>query len=292
MNKTSTPYEWSVIGAGPAGIAAVGKLLDSGIDAHSIAWVDPAFQVGDFGSKWASVPSNTQVHLFKKFFHGCKAFDFSKAGSFEIDQLPEDETCELRCAVEPLLYISDHLKKQVNCLTGTAQHLSLSGQAWEIQTDKQNIEAKKVILAIGSVPNTLPLPDVNEISLENAIDADRLNQCCGANETVGVFGSSHSAILVLRRLLEKPVKKVINFYLEPLKYAVYFKDWILFDNTGLKGNTADWAREHIDNQLPDNLLRVCSTDENINEYLSECDKVVYAVGFGWGKQLPSNSAGI
>lgn len=36
-------YEWTVIGAGPAGIAAVGRLLDHGVAAERIAWVDPAF---------------------------------------------------------------------------------------------------------------------------------------------------------------------------------------------------------------------------------------------------------
>ena len=33
-------YAWTVIGAGPAGIAAVGRLLDHGIAPEEIAWVD------------------------------------------------------------------------------------------------------------------------------------------------------------------------------------------------------------------------------------------------------------
>ena len=42
-------YAWTVIGAGPAGIAAVGKLLDHGIAGEDIAWIDPAFAAGDIG---------------------------------------------------------------------------------------------------------------------------------------------------------------------------------------------------------------------------------------------------
>ncbi len=51
------------------------------------------------------------------------------------------------------------------------------------------------------------------------------------------------------------------------------------DNTGLKGNTAVWAREHIDGVLPNNLVRYNTSEPNIARYLPECDKVIYAVGF-------------
>ena len=54
-----TQYKWTVIGAGPAGIAAVGRLLDHGIAPEKIAWVDPDFTAGDLGNKWRAVSSNT-----------------------------------------------------------------------------------------------------------------------------------------------------------------------------------------------------------------------------------------
>ena len=58
------PYEWTVVGAGPAGTAAVGKLLDHGIEPARIAWIDPAFAGGDVGGKWRTVSSNTVVGTF------------------------------------------------------------------------------------------------------------------------------------------------------------------------------------------------------------------------------------
>ena len=42
-----TQYSWTVIGAGPAGIAAVGRLLDHGIVGEQIAWIDPEFDIAD-----------------------------------------------------------------------------------------------------------------------------------------------------------------------------------------------------------------------------------------------------
>ena len=44
MNKDL--FQWAVVGAGPAGIAAVGKLLDNAVNPASILWIDPQFKVG------------------------------------------------------------------------------------------------------------------------------------------------------------------------------------------------------------------------------------------------------
>lgn len=55
------------------------------------------------------------------------------------------------------------------------------------------------------------------------------------DDVIGVVGSSHSAILVLRNLLNLPegsIKKVVNLYRSPLLYAEYKEGYILYDNTG------------------------------------------------------------
>lgn len=123
MNKK--PYQWAIVGAGPAGIAAVGKLLDHGITPKDILWLDLAFQ-------------------------------------------------------------------------------------------------------------------------REAIDIQ---------DTIAVFGSSHSAIIVLHHLVSLGVKKIINFYRSPCRYAVDLGGSIFFDNTGLKGQAATWARENLDGTWPPNLTR-------------------------------------
>lgn len=67
-------YVWTVVGAGPAGIAAVGKLIDHGVLPASIAWIDPEFTAGDLGAKWRAVPSNTSVKLFINYLTGADSF--------------------------------------------------------------------------------------------------------------------------------------------------------------------------------------------------------------------------
>ncbi len=274
-------YHFAVIGAGPAGIAAVGKLIDHGVDPQTIAWIDPEFKVGDFGTKWRHVSSNTRVKLFHRFYAACKAFQFDDAPAhFAIHKTHPDETCLLSLAAEPLQWITDKLKQSVHVLHDKAIHLELSNRLWNIKLEKQSLQTKNIILATGAEPKSLSFADTSEIPLSVALDPEKLSALCHADDAVAVFGSSHSAIIIIQTLLEKcHVKKVVNFYLEPLRYAVYFDDWILFDDTGLKGKTAEWARNNIDGVLPEKLQRVISSPENIKNILPTCSHAIYATGF-------------
>lgn len=274
--------DWAVLGAGPAGIAAVGKLLDHGVDPERIAWIDPSFTVGDLGARWQAVSSNTKVKLFKRFLESCESFRFASAPSAcSLNHLPESATCLLSEVVKPLQWVSDHLTKRVCAYNKQVAHLRLYDGAWHLDLgDDLCVSATKVILAIGCEPKHLTYTGCEMLTLEQALDAKQLEQCCNKNDTVAVFGSSHSAILALKNLCELPVKKIHNFYLSPLKYAIGLEeDWILFDNTGLKGLAATWAQQNIDGIKPDNLNCHVSNTENVEKYLPHCDKVVYAVGF-------------
>ncbi len=74
---TNKDYAWAVVGAGPGGITAVGLLLDSGVPSDKVLWIDPHFQVGDFGQWWGEVNSNTRVSLFQNYLNGVKNFDYA-----------------------------------------------------------------------------------------------------------------------------------------------------------------------------------------------------------------------
>ncbi|OAI48593.1 pyridine nucleotide-disulfide oxidoreductase [Gammaproteobacteria bacterium SCGC AG-212-F23] len=273
-------YLWTVIGAGPAGIAAVGKLLDHGIPEKQILWIDPLFRVGDFGTRWRNVSSNTKAGLFTKFLLECHAFDYQEQQkNFSLHTQDPHVTCELHHMATPLQWVSDHLKKRVTCVEALAEKLQIHQHYWEITTPTKKYFSKHIVLAVGADPKSLSHPSVEEIALENVLDRKRISAVCSKDDKVAVFGSSHSGIMAVRHLLEHPVQQVINFYRSPLCYAVFFDDWILFDNTGLKGQTANWARQAIDGEQPKHLRRYFSSDENIQQYLPECNKVVYAIGF-------------
>jgi hypothetical protein len=135
-----------------------------------------------------------------------------------------------------------------------------------------------VILAVGATPKTLNYPQLQEIPLDVALDPVKLAEQPLENATVAVFGSSHSSMIVLPNLLRHPVAKVVNFYRSPLTYAVYLDDWILFDDSGLKGQAAVWARENIDGVLPDRLERCLVDGPEFEATLAGCDLAVYTVG--------------
>ncbi len=272
-------YAWTVIGAGPAGIAAMGKLLDHGIAADDIAWVDPAFAAGDLGAKWRSVSSNTQAGLFLSYLNGSSAFRFSAGPPMPLREVDPEETCALALVADPLVWITEQLRERVQAFETTATALFLESRQWRIETGQQALASKNVILAVGAVPKKLSYPQLKEIPVEVALDPEKLAEEPLQDATVAVFGSSHSSMIALPHLLRHPVDKVINFYRSPLRYAVHLDDWILFDDSGLKGRAAVWARENIDGVHPDRLERCWISSADFEEKLAECDRAVYTVGF-------------
>ncbi len=280
MTGNKNNFEWCVVGAGPAGIAAVGKLLDHDLPAQDILWIDDKFKVGDLGAKWHGVSSNTTVQLFLDFLNECRAFKFDeRIQHFQLEKIGPHQTCKLINIIKPLQWISNHLSRRVATCQGMVGQMSVNNRCWEIAVGKHKFKAANVILAIGAEPNHLHHENVKKIILEDALNYDQLRHCCDNVDSVAVFGSSHSAIIIIRYLAELGLNRIVNFYLDPLKFALPMGDWVLFDNTGLKGATADWARENILGKSPKNLYRYPATKQNIRTHLDGCDRVIYAVGF-------------
>lgn len=280
-NHKQKKYKWAIIGAGPAGLAATGILIDFGIDAHDIILFDPQFKAGDFGSLWGEVYSNTSVKLFLDFLTSIKSFKFNNhhRTTFELENLPKNGFCQLKKAAEPIEYVSQQLRNSVASVQEIVNSIYIHHGAWSLKTKNQTFRSEKVILATGSTPRTLNHDGVEEIKLEYALNPNKLHTSINGDDTVAVFGSSHSSMIIIKNLLESGVKKVINFYLSPHRYAIDMGDWTLYDNTGLKGNTAKWVRENISKQCHHQVERFISNDNNLKKHMPRCNKAVYAIGF-------------
>lgn len=137
-------YQWAVVGAGPAGIAAVGKLIDHGIPGDKILWIDPAFKVGDLGQFWSQVSSNTRVALFVDFLNDVESFRFGEAAAqqFELLKLPLQDTCKLEHIVKPLQWVSDHLQQSTTARKESVKQMNLSGRQWTLTTEENEYKAK------------------------------------------------------------------------------------------------------------------------------------------------------
>lgn len=272
---------WMVVGAGPAGIVTVGLLLDLGVQSDKIYWIDPEFKVGRLGNYYSTVPGNTPTRLFIDFICSCKTFLNSQSPHIEaLRQYEQQAYYELKIIIDPLQDITDYIRTQVISMEGALQQLDFHDEVWHAQVNNQVISAHHVVLATGSHPRSLHYEtNAQELSLDIALQKHLLAQQVGKNETVAVIGSAHSAVLLLKFLYELQIKRIINFYMKPLVYAVDMGNWVLHGNSGLKGSTAEWAKNVLEKNTPASIERVLNTPENIKQLLPECSKIIYAVGY-------------
>lgn len=141
----------------------------------------------------------------------------------------------------------------------------------------------------------LPGLTLRHMHLDTALDLEILQEELPVHEaaTVGVIGSSHSAVVVMMNLYKlattsHPRLRIKWFTRRPLAYAVQMDGWILRDNTGLKGASADFARRHLeDEKLKESAVGRfldkidCAGDEQVayQEELPTCTHLVQAIGF-------------
>lgn len=271
-------YKVAVIGAGPAGIAVVGVLRDLGVE--KILWIDPEFNIGRL-SVYPTVVANNKNKFFVQFLESCKTFQECAPNAIaDIKKFDLEKEYPLEIIIKPLNDITNCLRKKIKNIKGSMQSLYFDNDCWNISINDDTHTAYHVILATGSHPKVLDYADKSKIiSLDRALDKSQLQNAVTQNDIIGVFGSSHSGILILKYLSEMSVKKIINFYNKPIQYMVDMGDWIFGGENGLKGVAAEWARNVLEKNPPANLIRIESKEENIKQTLSECTKLIYAIGF-------------
>ena len=285
--KKKTDAEWVIIGAGPAGIIAVAILKDLGIPDDSIIWIDPLFKVGRLGEFYANVPGNTKNKKFVEFLE--TSTSMAELVQNDIDYLksldPEGYSI-LDVVITPLQKISDIFSKEVHSKVTKMTNLSFFNDIWHIETPHGIYTGRNVILATGCYPKTLEYGINEVIPLDYALDTTTLKSLIKPYDTIAVVGGSHSAVLVLKFLLEAGAKKIYNFYKGPIIYAVDMGAWTLYNTHGLKGTAAEWAKNVLEKNCPLEIERIINTEENRTKYLPLCNKIIYAVGYQMN-EIPS-----
>lgn len=302
-------YEAVVVGAGPAGIAVVGNLLEQ--EKTPILWVDPEFSGGRLNKYYREVPSNTKVKFFTKYADGVTPFrsianETSKPNAYShLEGLDPEKTCHIAEAADLCLMLTEGLgessgvHKQLGDVSGASWTES---EKWSIKMDstQSSINSNLLVLCGGSSPTTGPLPltssNLKGIGLDPALNPPLLSSLLPRDTptTIAVIGASHSAILVLRNLynlarFSHPQLKIKWFTRHELRYAQEMDGWILRDNTGLKGEVATWAWENLESEtLPSSdvskfLSKIKTSRQNEEAdyvtYLPECTHIIQAIGF-------------
>ncbi|EXJ90437.1 hypothetical protein A1O1_03538 [Capronia coronata CBS 617.96] len=316
------PFDAVVVGSGAAGIATVGKMLDVQKSAQ-VLWVDPDFRGGRVGQKYGDVSSNTKVSLFLAYAYALESFREVIRSTpppnaiTALEELDADAGCRLHYASDMLLMLTEGLKRHPNVKTVVGEVLSATLQneasLWSVtakETESQaptTFQSRALILCTGSAPATenpsLPAGlTLKHIHLDDALSRDGLRRELPSDEgvTIGVVGSSHSAIVVLMNLYElattsHPRLRIKWFTRRTLVYAEYMDGWILRDNTGLKGASADFARAHLEDEalktspVARYLEKVDCSGNDADVYqtqLPKCSHLVQAIGYN-RNPLPS-----
>ncbi|KAH8789424.1 pyridine nucleotide-disulfide oxidoreductase-domain-containing protein [Hyaloscypha sp. PMI_1271] len=305
-------YEAVVVGAGPAGLAAVGNLLEQ--RKAPILWVDDQFHGGRLDKYYREVPSNTKVNRFMFYAEGVSAFreavkEAKAPNAYTVLQnLDQNKTCHIAQAADLITMLTGALNepKGVYKQFGKALHATWTeSNNWKVavsppggKSTSERFDSNMLVLCTGSHPITGPLPvtGIEEIGLDPALNPPLLSTMIPKDtpSTIAVIGASHSAILVLRNLYNLASTshahlRIKWFTRHPLRYAEERDGWIFRDNTGLKGDVALWAKENLEEDvLPSSdvskyLEKVSTTREkeqdDYKKHLPTCTNVVQAIGF-------------
>ncbi|HEV2601056.1 MAG TPA: FAD/NAD(P)-binding protein [Candidatus Babeliales bacterium] len=275
--------DWLIVGAGPAGIAAIGILLDIGVPPQRLTWIDPEFNVGRMGAYYDYVTSNNATHEFIAFINACHSFQQCPAETVhKLNSLNPLAFDNLQVVIDPLRDITAYLCTQIRAIQNSMESLYFTNDNWYITTcSGESVSAHHVILATGSHPKTIDYEQHKIISLDLALNPYNLERLVTSDDIVGVVGGSHSAIMLLKFLSELPfpVKHIYNLYNSPLIYTIDKGDYKINALDGLKGMTAQWAQEVLEKNPPANLTRIQSSPEALKATIELCSKIIYAIGF-------------
>ncbi|PJF17076.1 hypothetical protein PSACC_03120 [Paramicrosporidium saccamoebae] len=271
-------FDVLVVGGGPAGLAAVSTLLQE--STKTCVWVDPQFRSGRL-INFTPVPSNTRTSLFVRYAEGCGGGD--GLAMRKLRERRQDVGCELKLAAEMVREVAETLAERhlerLERVWGTCEELEQTMDGWNaLFSSGESVMVEHVILATGAHPKPGPSIPFDGIIVDPETLLRPSEIQLTAQDTVGVVGNSHSAVLILMNLSKLPSPpRIINFHRKNLRYAEYLNDGrIKHDNTGLKGEAAEWAREGMAK-----VERVQLTDEQTvyDKWLPECTHLVWAIGY-------------
>lgn len=186
--------------------------------------------------------------------------------------LDPEKGCRLGHAADMCLMLTEGLKQTagVTAQEGKVAEATFDegSSQWSVRLQPggssspapRTVQTKRIVLCTGSSPNNNPLPvgipNIQNLDLDTALSPTRLSSALSplGPTTISVIGASHSAILVLMNLynLASTTKldlKVRWLTRHPLRYAVFMDGWILRDNTGLKGEAAEWAKANLEPEV-------------------------------------------
>lgn len=256
-----------IVGAGSAGLLVLQNLKTNGISPSQVILVDPNLCGGDLSLKWSHVRSNT---VWAQLL---QAVPWEGSLPPQFASLNPDEPCDLRHSIEYLQELTKEYRSgcEVHCTYATAVRWENSKWCIALKT-KETVKADVLVLATGSEPKSLDLP-YPSIPLPIALDKERLQPYVKKGSHFLVFGTAHSASLIVKNLVDCG-STVTNFYATSKPF--YFDRDGEYD--GVKQDAARIADQILSGELPVKLVSIQDT-ASVIRHTKRVDGVVYAIGF-------------
>ncbi|HEU5282056.1 MAG TPA: FAD-dependent oxidoreductase [Gammaproteobacteria bacterium] len=301
----NSAFDYIVVGGGPAGLCAIAKLIALNIPPKKIAWIDPHFEAGDFGtclSAGSGVPGNTTVESYLRVISAMncilEAQGLAPVLNTNIHHLNPNTTCTLNEASKPFKTLTHQFQRLVCAIKENVTAIHETPNKVSVLIDKTTITANHVILATGASPKnmnpSMPLKKIIDCNI--AFIASELKKFLSDSintTSVAVVGSSHSAALAVMQLLKLNCE-VHHFMVGEYRYAeskitpegeAYTK----FDNTGLKGEVARFTKDLNNKQYhrysAQNKAQITTL---LNQHESKFTHLVVAIGYETSNTLTIN----
>ena len=197
-------YGLGLVGLGPSGIFALASLPDSHLSTTLV--IEPSCIGGELASHYGHVVANITKAEFLKTLTSIPRWSASAISCAELDVYTDTDTPPLYVLTTILHRLIRPVVQQTELHTCSLLDLVHLQSGWALYTTAGIFQAEKVILCVGATPKTLDFP-IPSIPLHVAL-GPTLNTVFNPNDTVVVFGTSHSGTLVLKQLQKLGAKSV------------------------------------------------------------------------------------
>lgn len=201
-------YNICVVGLGPAGILTLAQIPDEYL--ASTVVFEPNAVGGEIGTLYGSVIANIPTKIIIDTLRRVprwKNTQFTHLTKYADEACPvlSDVVKQLRTLIAPVL-------RAVNFHSQRVKRMDNTLKSWTITTDTgASFEVGKLILCTGAVPKTMDLP-IQTIPLHIALNGSQLASYVNSDDSILVFGTSHSGTLVMKNLKNAGVKNVTAIY--------------------------------------------------------------------------------
>ena len=261
-----------IIGTGAAGLLALFSLSFTKIAPEEIVLIDPYHDGGDLQRKYCCIQSNTIWN---------QMLDILRSKGISIETLPSpwcnldpSKPAVLKEYIQLLRYVTKSFAQRCEMIYGTVSRLEEEqGQVRVHYGENQSLKTNVCIVTTGCHAKNLCYP-IPTIPLEIALNREMLKSYVEPNQTVCVFGVSHSGTLILSNLHELKVNT--HAFYKGTKPFFFARDGV-YD--GIKQESEAIADAIVAGLYPSTHLHSLSDTAEIIRWTRKSDWVIYAAGF-------------